>query len=69
MDEMKNENIEGYDKIIDIVRIMYADTVSGISKIKAQRDEMNRGTSTLPPVLSKSLLQFSRASFGDLINL
>ena len=28
---------------------------------------MNRGTSTLPPVLQKYLLNFSKAEFGDLI--
>ena len=48
---------------------MYVDAVVGIKCIMVERDEMNRGTSSLPPVLSKELLGFTRAQFGDLLLL
>ena len=67
MQELKNDNINAYDEIIRSVCIMYVDAVVGIKRIMVQRDEMNRGTSSLPPVLPKELLQFSRAQFGDLL--
>ena len=58
-----------YSNILRSICIMYVDSVSGISKICAERDGQNRGTSTLPPVLPKSLMNFSKHQFGDLIVL
>ena len=49
------------------VCIMYVDAVVGSKCIMVERDEMNRGTSSLPPVLPKDLLGFTRAQFGDLL--
>ena len=65
--ELKTDNIIAYDEIIRSVCIMYVDAVVGIKCIMVERDEMNRGTSSLPPVLSKELLGFTRAQFGDLL--
>jgi len=56
-----------YSTILRSICIMYVDGVSGISKICAERDEQNRRTSTLPPKLPKSLINFSKHQFGDLI--
>ena len=67
MQELKTDNINEYDEIIRSVCIMYVDAVVGIKRIMVERDKMNRGTSSLPPVLPKELLQFSRAQFGDLL--
>ena len=39
----------------------------GIKGNIVERDAINRGTSTLPPVLPKVLLNMSRAQFGDLV--
>jgi hypothetical protein len=68
-DELKNNvaTIDDYRNIIRSICVMYVDGVSGITKICAERDKHNRGTTTLPPVLPKSLLFFSKQQFGDLI--
>ena len=41
--------------------------VAGVLNIIVECDAMNRGTSTLPPVLPNNLLNFSRAQFRDFI--
>ena len=43
---------------------MYVDAASGILKIMVERDTTNSGTTTLPPVLPKKLLE---KNFGDLL--
>jgi hypothetical protein len=70
-EELKNDSasIDDYNKIIRSICVMYVDGVSGIMKICVERDEKNRGTSTLPRVLPKSLLSLSKQQFGDLIVL
>ena len=39
----------------------------GIKEIIVERDASNQGTSTLPSVLPKGLLNMSRAQFGNLV--
>ena len=67
MQELKDGDSDAYEEILRSVQILYVDAVVGIHKIMVQRDAMNHGTNTLPPVLPKTLLNFSRAQFGDLI--
>ena len=67
MQQLKEDELEAYDEIIRNMRILYVDAVVGIYNIMVERDGMNRGTSTLPPVFPKNLLNFSKAQFGDLI--
>ena len=67
MQELKDAMLNSYDAILHSVCILYVDAVAGILNIIAECDAMNRGTSTLPPVLPKNVLNFSRAQFGDLI--
>ena len=52
------ENVDGYNEILRSIRVLYVDAVVGILNIVVERDAMNRGTSTLPPVLPKNLLDF-----------
>ena len=63
----QEDDLVVYHEILRCVRILHVDAVVGIRNIMVERDAMNRGTSTLPLVLPKNLLHFSRAQFGDLI--
>ena len=67
MQESKDAELNSYDAIFLSVCILYVYVIAGILNIMVERDAMNHGTRTLPPVLLKNLLNFSRAQLGDLI--
>lgn len=67
MATIRSETPDKYNDIISSIQLLYVDTVMGIKSITVERDASNRGTSTLPPVLPKGLLNVTRAHFGDLL--
>ena len=81
MRELKDHAFVAYDEILLCVRISHVNVVVGShfimveqdtivveqDTIMVEQDTLHRGTSTLPPVLSKNLLNFSMAQLCDLV--
>ena len=67
MEKIRLEAPDKYNDIIANIQILYVDAVMGIKSINVERDCRNGGTSTLPPVLPKGLLNVTRAYFGNLL--
>jgi len=69
MGQLRDAKPNQYLEILRCVRVMYVDAVVGIKKIMIERDNSNRGTSQLPPVLPKELSHMSVATFHELVVL
>ena len=67
MAALKLSHNDKYTSILSDINVMYVDAVAGILRIMVERDTTSTGTSTLPSVLPKRLLDFTRAQFGDIL--
>jgi hypothetical protein len=69
LDKLETEDNEEYKSVLETIAKLFAETVDGFSKIVAERNESNKPTDLLPPVLPLELLKLRSFNFSQLLNL